>query len=1419
MTLACGPSTKERRHVEGPPAYLTENVPIEEELRALLERKDPAAKKPLRIAVMPFKVSGPNAKELHWIGDAAAIATTSKLTQLETVSVLERNELTALLDLKRAADTDADGKRVATAGKLVGAERVVLGEIVQQSGDTLRVFFRPVRVEDGRVLAVHEATLSASNWSEELDEHLTAHAAEVFGGGVDGPAAAGTPLSPSALQLVTKARELQAKGDLLGAQPLYEQALAKPSTSWDVEADYVRVLNDLGMREAGRSRADEVLGRMPEGAATACPRAKLAVELARAISPTKLSEARESLRFAVQCADPTVEAAALRMYSHAARYIDFPLALAALEQAERRLGKEGNDWERCWLRWTLHGGLMDFGLDAGSSRNETFSAIGKACEAAGNTLAASYAYQVASEGAFTAREETSLLEASERVALKNGGSALVANQIARANNLRRLGKPSEADAKLLEAIGDRLRAIDKRLGGLPPLERQLDRDLRELVGAATLGATMTEPSPKNLIVAAERAALARLLRAWAERTAKDSQAQAKTYRGIADRLDPPDEVIPDEETEDARLERRLRAAGTSLAALESASEAPLRGTVNLRQVEGALNDWVFAAIQADAPPPELNTKQALLAKVAGWWNAPRGHAEVARNHAVRALKEKRWEEAQAAVTSMRSHIVSHAWWSDDAAQLEVRATQDAAKATELRAARLALAKRRDATSWLDAIRLHARDDARTNNQACRAGVDRLLEAERELEGQGAIEEAALAYERAASLTNDCLSVIGSREAVELMVKRSKLLDSLGDPLRSLEGLIGLVHHRKLWVSHGSADWIRAVKADATAKTLVFRVAEGARKLASAGRYRDAARVAAEVEAHPFGELWLEALGWSLKFEDSSEYPNTAAMLHDGLAEWREGGPLRIKHLTKARDLYKAAKRLGSAQEMERGIIKAAGATKAAFDRCVALSPDLSSFCMESYTLGTWKATTVDLDLARHILAKAKLDLPRWEKRLNPMNLNVVRGELAQVALHAGDQDTYASMRREVEHYFKKVAPDKYQWAQFLSKALAGASPSDADLYFQLLEEFRTAGGAGDYWLSDVLKRGMDRADSLGRTEDADRLQRLGSSVAARGYPDRGFAFAVRGARVAVASGRYRDAVKVYDDAVAAAERAALARKARGFDREVPVAVALRASAAQSLALAGDLAGAETRLQEALGLLEALPEAMLVVSAMGADALGLDRGQPVCLEAALQRAHGSLLSASKKCSEADAAFAKAERAATSCRAASGRLVHGSLFEDSKTYLSYRPPTQCGAPFAPYTGLFWGSGTNESQEAALLKLACDRGDPGACGGTVSKASSTADLDRVCQAGSGHACALRAEQLVPRDGAKALRLARDACRNESPLGCAVEARGLFEGWGGSLQQPETALKRLDQACQLGHWESCSLYIEKGGAFVGDR
>ncbi len=104
---------------------------------------------PLRTIILPFKnVTGQ--EDLEWMGQSFAESLTNQLGQAPELEVLERSQIKHILGEQSFQQSMWSPENGVDIGKLVGAQRVLLGSYSLQD-DELRIYVRMVSVESGKV--------------------------------------------------------------------------------------------------------------------------------------------------------------------------------------------------------------------------------------------------------------------------------------------------------------------------------------------------------------------------------------------------------------------------------------------------------------------------------------------------------------------------------------------------------------------------------------------------------------------------------------------------------------------------------------------------------------------------------------------------------------------------------------------------------------------------------------------------------------------------------------------------------------------------------------------------------------------------------------------------------------------------------------------------------------------------------------------------------------------------------------------------------------------------------------------------------------------------------------------------------------------------------------------------------------------
>lgn len=131
------------------------------------------------IAVIPFENLS-KVPEIEWIGSGIAETVATDLKKAKDLRVIERVQLKKVMEeLKIKLLTENDTKSAAEAGKLAGADQVVIGGF-QRSGTKLRITARLVDVNSSEVLNTFKVTGEYGNLFE-LQDQIVARILENFG--------------------------------------------------------------------------------------------------------------------------------------------------------------------------------------------------------------------------------------------------------------------------------------------------------------------------------------------------------------------------------------------------------------------------------------------------------------------------------------------------------------------------------------------------------------------------------------------------------------------------------------------------------------------------------------------------------------------------------------------------------------------------------------------------------------------------------------------------------------------------------------------------------------------------------------------------------------------------------------------------------------------------------------------------------------------------------------------------------------------------------------------------------------------------------------------------------------------------------------------------------------------------------------
>jgi hypothetical protein len=1107
----------------------------------------------LRIGVPPFKVLGSESR--GWLGEAAAELVSANLTHAQGVSVLERGELTRVIEeLKRLQHdvTPESVGKISSVGKLLGANLLIIGRVVEVADDAFTLVLKPVRVEDGVLLAAQRFRIGGADWDLEIEPAVGRLLKSIGGGEVDVPASASPPLTRTRLELAARARTLQYQGHAAEALPLYEQALQEESNAWSFESDYVRLLLEVGMTRLAFARSTSLLARMPKVGGS-CERARaLGLHAQAAVNledAKKVDLAQEAIRASASCADKTVMAQALLVYHWAVDDIDYAAAALAMKYANERLGGAGESaWIRCYLDHDRYWNLRYTENDWQGSPSERWLQIAEQCQQAGNLGVASIALQNAASASDDPEQQSERYARAIELARFNGGGRLDRARVARASNLRERGQVSEADEELLALLGERVQALVKLHGGLPADVGRLDDELLERLHVQRGGVAHELSGSDVLLGKGHRSWMAYGLRTWADRTAPDSQRQSDEYRAIADALDPPG-LSPCTGSPEERLACRLERDRLPFAKiLEQQAPPPRNGDADPTAAFDAVHD-AFWALRGDSLSKERARDMVLaLHRLADWTQKPVQQVIAlqveARQLADAGESERALEKARASARyipddpSRRRFIYAF--------ESELLAKEKPGVASEARAQYNELSKRMGKMAWVDALGSDAQAVLRAG-QAWQASVKALLEAAKELDDAGSHEAAAAAVVHAVKAMHEAVHVDGSPEAVELYEIRARYLDELGDPVRSVQARVDVMNQRRYAAYHryrGGAE--RQLAADRSALALMADIAERLEALVAQGRYRDAVRVVQSLQSESPGAMQQieQSLSWAKHFEDSAEYPMLAAGLQMALAWTYDAFPPRRAAFEQAVALYERIQNAEDSAWAQSKVLVFAPSEDAMwsdYEKCRGFAGSKSSYrkwCVEAignYVLDREK-TLNNVAAAKAALAQG-LELidyvDRWHQPSSRMSFRV---SMAAVAAMARDFATWSKLGDEVRTYFKVTSPDAYMLVtklQMLARPMRRIAPARAVALYQ---EFDAANGASDYWKATAYPEYAAVARRAG-DKQAERSFIAKGRAAAASQPIYLVYYDLLPASAAVDAKRWRAAAEAYEKAEAALRRA------------------------------------------------------------------------------------------------------------------------------------------------------------------------------------------------------------------------------------------------------------------------------------------
>ncbi|MBX3207392.1 MAG: hypothetical protein KF764_20255 [Labilithrix sp.] len=1076
VLVACGgdlPTAKPPPSFDRGPDLDAQRLSPEEEINALL--KAPTAynhtESFARIAVPPLPVLG--AADKQWVGEAVAELVAGALAQHERVSLLERGELTRLVEELKRAD-GGDMKSPVKIGKLLGAQYMIVGKVIAESRNAFLVSLSPVRVEDGERISTFQVRLRESGWADALTPAVDRVAAQ-FLEGPKVPAKA-KPLSQDALELVSRARELQYQGRLIEADALYGQALRTPSTAWRVEADYLHVKVELGLHDWAVARAQQLLATMPVTRETMCDRARILMESNRRDST--VATARDAVRVAAACEDPSVTAAALTYYAMSLEQVDYEAALVAYRRAVRLATSKESGWIRCIANEEIYRLTSDNGNWQGSKRAH-YEQNSRECSQAGNLRVASIAMRNAALFGERASERQALYAKAADLAKTVGGLALHDAVTQGAEELRESGAISAADRQLLALLKARLESVIAIYEGLPGAAAGLDDDLLRRAGVPRPPKPAKSlPGETELIGKAATIQLARALTAWATRTRDESKGQATAYQAIADKLDPPASPLPPNATDDQRFEANLERAGLPLSTILKASVAPPRGApMKLADAAGTLDDRFWSLRTKKAPESALREIVSAQRTVAEWLKRPSALRAAIRNE---ARLEADLGQADLSRSLMRSTL---AYASDDPGwqktvldfDTELLKRSQPQVAYESALQRINWAKRISLKEYEQNTYYAAYLGWDTKQVSLEAALASLMTIATEQSEAKEWEIAAAALRHAGALQKTGLQAKGSAEAVSVARLRVQWLDRLEDPLRSTLARVDLANEMCDYATHIFRNGARRhLEDDASVQDVMKDLRERLDALRREGRVRDATRAVGklQVDLPGVGALLADALDWAKTFKDSAEYAPLAASLHEASADLDEDLASKRTRYGMARDLYVQAGQGNKAVADQKMIIISSDSEElawASYDTCRQLLRETNATWEDDCSAGLGgmiqdrKYRLQDKKRLQVALKDAASAIAYVDRMHEPAVRNDLRLAVASIATCAEDLDTFDRLFDEVRTYYTKTEPNPYQWVTAIERLARGIALVDPKRATRLAREFDDVNGASDYW--------------------------------------------------------------------------------------------------------------------------------------------------------------------------------------------------------------------------------------------------------------------------------------------------------------------------------------------------------------------
>lgn len=1114
------------------------DLPPEQEIDALLEGTSELGRGGARIkvAVLPFEVRKGDAAMGAMVADVIA----HNLTGAAGVTVLERERVDVLVDeLRRGKEPDL--KTLTEKAKLAGVDAYVLGTVHAGKRDESVVYCRVVDTAAGVRRKDIEIPIEGRQWREGVAAKSRELARELGAKERGRRVEPVHELDPEGLKKATAARELQYSGKPAEAAKLYAEAMPRPTNAWQLEADYITLMNEFEMDEWVTARADAVLSRLPPGPSTACTRARLlALRLpAYWTRAAHVEEARTVVRAAASCGDPAVIATALIQYADVVKSIHAPLAAAAIARADRVAGVDADAWTRCEIDLRkVHFRMID-GRGGAEVRRE-FMGHAAGCAKAHDYHAAAMAARFAANAAWSPDDAIADLAQGAKWAERSGGAVVNTLRIAHADALRRAGYTSSADAELLALLATWLDATIELHGALPAAEARLDDELLARAGVARpSGVPRTLDEDAELRAKFVRRSLAAVLQQWAIRTRADSGPEAKFYEEIAAEMDPARRV-------DTRppLER-LAADGIDIDALLARDTSPHREEApDFAYVLDTLHSAYLDARGRDAAVTERERILNAFKRIAVWqgarlfartatWMSARHRADL--GNLKHALSELRALDATAGDDPTWDAMFRYPL------EAEIVGRQSPAGLDPILDAWLAAARKVSAPTWVEvASRVEAsrlQRAPRTEEVRAKALLavrDALVERKQWL-------AAADATYAAAGLLRHANISGGTEATVNVVLGAIGLIDRLEDPLRS--ALVRASVLSEIWSLYGEALEARhaaiAFGADPSAQVLVGELTAFTQKLVDAGRTRDAVRVIVSMPGLAPGadRLLADAERLAPSFAQSLEYPLIMGKWWVRVGERLEGPGLRHA-LEQAFALLQGTERKDLAHQVLTGLVRTAldeADLAATYDRCLKHSQGVVAqrlACIGGVSSYVVNAASAARRVRQpEIFGRAFADLDAiWAQHGASMAESegiLVKEAGVLLAVAAGDFRLVDALLTELVAYFEKQA-DSPHLGNFGSSLWLAARLDHPKEALALIERLAASASATDRFIASMAADAARTAWQLGDVARADRLYAAGRAAAERTYGDLLYRYDVLAGDRALVAKRPDDARAAYE---------------------------------------------------------------------------------------------------------------------------------------------------------------------------------------------------------------------------------------------------------------------------------------------------